>query len=128
MSAAPGPWGGVPPVQTGSMLQPHRGAVILTLGILGLIVCFICGIFAWVMGNRDLRLMNAGQMDPSGRGTTQAGQILGIVSTILGGIGLVIGLIWIVFVLIIGIGAAASAARSSQGSSSSSTTTTSPSR
>jgi len=63
-------------------LQPHRGVMILVLGILGIVCCFICGIVAWVMGNNDLRDMDAGIMDPSGRGLTQAGKICGIVSIV----------------------------------------------
>jgi len=64
-------------------LRPHRGGTVLVLGILGLVVCFICGIIAWVMGNEDLRQMKAGRMDPSGRSNTQAGRICGMISTIL---------------------------------------------
>ena len=65
------------------LLKPHRGVVILTLGILGFSVCIVCGIIAWVMGNNDLREMRAGTMDPSGQGLTQAGRICGMVSVIL---------------------------------------------
>ena len=64
-------------------LAPHRGGVILALGILGLVCCFICGIIAWVMGNNDLREMAAGRMDRSGQGMTQAGKICGMISVIL---------------------------------------------
>jgi hypothetical protein len=65
--------------------KPHRGGTILTLGILAIVCnfCFIPGICAWTMGNSDLNAMRAGQMDPSGRGLTQAGQIMGIIGTIL---------------------------------------------
>jgi hypothetical protein len=66
--------------------RPHRGAAILTLGILSLVMMFPCaplGIFAWVMGGNDLSEMRRGQMDRSGEGLTQAGRILGIVSTVL---------------------------------------------
>ena len=42
------------------MMKPHRGGVILALGILGLLVCAILGIFAWIMGNNDLAEMRAG--------------------------------------------------------------------
>jgi hypothetical protein len=66
--------------------RPHRGAAILTLGILSLIMMFPCaplGIFAWVMGSNDLTEMRRGQMDNSGEGLTQAGRILGMVSTCL---------------------------------------------
>ncbi len=74
-------------------LKPHRGGVVLALGILGIVVCFICGIIAWVMGNNDLREMAAGTMDPAGRGLTQAGKICGMISVILAIVGL---FIWIV--------------------------------
>ncbi|KPK81369.1 MAG: hypothetical protein AMJ81_10650 [Phycisphaerae bacterium SM23_33] len=60
-------------------VRPHRGAVVLTLGILGIVPCFICGIVAWVLGNTDLREMRAGRMDPAGEGMTRAGKICGIV-------------------------------------------------
>ncbi len=77
----------VSPVGVGGVpqrpLKPHRGGVILALGILGIVVCFICGIIAWVEGNSDLREMNAGLMDPSGRGLTQAGKICGMTGVIL---------------------------------------------
>ena len=68
------------PVQS---VAPHRGVLILVLGILGIVCCFICGIIAWVMGNNDMRQMDAGRMDQTGRGITQAGKICGIVGIIL---------------------------------------------
>ena len=84
-------------------LKAHRGTTVLVLGILGLVVCVICGIIAWVMGKNDLREMDEGIMDPSGRGTTNAGKICGMISVILACVG--IG-IWLL-VVIIGVGAAA---------------------
>jgi len=60
--------------------QAHRGDAVLVLGIIGLMFCCILGIIAWVMGNNDLRQMDAGRMDPTGRSITNAGRILGIVS------------------------------------------------
>ncbi len=74
-------------------LAPHRGVLILVLGILGIVCCFIFGIIAWVMGNNDLREIDAGRMDPSGRGLTQAGKICGMVGVILTIVGIVIQLI-----------------------------------
>src|SRR5262249_23744110 len=50
----------------------HRGALVLTLGILSLAVCGFLGPVAWIMGNNDLAAMRAGRMDPSGEGITQA--------------------------------------------------------
>ncbi len=74
-------------------VAPHRGVLILVLGILGIVCCFICGIIAWVMGNNDLREIDACRMDPSGRGLTQAGKICGMVGVILAIVGIVIQLI-----------------------------------
>jgi hypothetical protein len=45
------------------------------------------------MGNNDLREIDAGSMDPSGRGLTQAGKICGMVGVILAIVGIVIQLI-----------------------------------
>jgi hypothetical protein len=81
--------GGQPPVETvqaypvGQPMRPHRGVLVLVFGILGLVCCMIFGIVAWVMGSSDLREMDAGRMDPSGRGLTQAGKICGIISVVL---------------------------------------------
>jgi hypothetical protein len=74
--------------------------MILVFGILGLIVCFPFGIVAWVMGNTDLKAMDAGTMDPGGRGTTQAGKIIGIVTTILTVLSIIIGIFFFAVALI----------------------------
>jgi hypothetical protein len=74
-------------------LKPHRGVMVLVFGILGLVVCVILGIVAWVMGKNDLREMDAGLMDPAGRGLTQAGKICGMISVILALVGLAIWLL-----------------------------------
>ncbi|MHC4086067.1 MAG: hypothetical protein ACYSWZ_23785 [Planctomycetota bacterium] len=79
---------------TGQSLTPHRGVLILVLGILGILCCFICGIVAWVMGNGDLKEMAAGRMDPTGEGLTKAGKICGIVSVVLLIVGIILNLIF----------------------------------
>jgi hypothetical protein len=44
--------------------EPHRGVLILVLGVLGLMLgCGIISIFAWIMGRNDLALMQSGRMD-----------------------------------------------------------------
>jgi hypothetical protein len=78
--------------------------MVLVFGILGLVVCVILGIVAWVMGKNDLREMDAGLMDPAGRGLTQAGKICGMISVILALVGLAIWLL----VALLGGGAAMS--------------------
>ncbi len=85
-----------PPVS--APLRPHRGILILVLGILGLILCPPFGIAAWLMGNSDLREIRQGYMDPSGEGLTQGGRICGIVGTILFVVGILIsGLLLLMF-------------------------------
>jgi hypothetical protein len=86
-------------------MKPHRGTLILIFGILGLVVCAPLAIAAWVMGSGDLKQMDAGTMDPSGRGNTQAGKICGIIGTIL----MIIGVI--VFGILFTIGFAAALAQ-----------------
>ncbi|HXG12972.1 MAG TPA: MJ0042-type zinc finger domain-containing protein [Gemmataceae bacterium] len=74
--------------------EPHRGTLVLVLGILSLVAAglffLFCwalglplGIAAWVIGHRDLKKMQANLMDPEGRGLTQGGWICGIIGTIL---------------------------------------------
>ena len=72
-------------------MKPHRGTLILVLGILSLVGCgILTGIPAWVMGNSDLKDIDGGTMDPTGRGVTNAGKILGMISTILFIVGIVV--------------------------------------
>jgi hypothetical protein len=79
-------------------MKTHRGTLILVFGILGLLICGPLGIAAWIMGGNDLKEMDAGTMDPAGRGNTQAGKICGMIATILMIIGLVIGILMVAFV------------------------------
>ncbi|HKO36163.1 MAG TPA: hypothetical protein VJV21_06765 [Pyrinomonadaceae bacterium] len=62
-------------------MRPHRGSTVLVYGILGIVVCQLLAIAAWRMGTDDLRDMEFGQMDPSGRDLTNAGRVLGMVGT-----------------------------------------------
>jgi hypothetical protein len=72
-------------------MKPHRGTLILILAIASLLFCgFFTGIPAWIMANADLKEMDAGAMDPSGRSTTNAGKVCGIIGTILSAISIVV--------------------------------------
>jgi hypothetical protein len=85
-------------------MKPHRATLILVLGIIGLVTsCFPLGIAAWVMGNNDLKEIDAGTMDPSGRSTTNAGRICGMIATIL----FVVGLVIVIAVFALGVAGAA---------------------
>lgn len=90
----------VSPLGPQRTLKAHRGGAVLALGILGLVVCFLLGVIAWVMANTDLRQMDLGLMDPAGRSMTQAGKVCGIVSVVLALVPLCIGLLALVAVII----------------------------
>ena len=65
-------------------VHPHRGGLILILGLLGFIMtCPIFSLMAWVMGSHDLAEMRAGRMDKSGEGLTQVGRVLGMILSLL---------------------------------------------
>ena len=67
-----------------SDVQPHRGTLILVLGVLSLVLAciplagWILGGISMTMGANDSRLMDQRVMDRSGRAMTRAGQICGI--------------------------------------------------
>jgi len=84
------------------MLRPHRGAVILAFGILGLVVCQLFGVAAWVMADNDLKEMRRGYMDPSGRDLTNVGRILGMVATALMAIPLLFVILFLVLSIVAG--------------------------
>ncbi|MEO0649223.1 MAG: DUF4190 domain-containing protein [Planctomycetota bacterium] len=60
-------------------MRPHRGTTILVLGILSLVCCGLIGVAPWMMGKDDLEAMQSGQMDPEGKGLTEAGRIIGAI-------------------------------------------------
>jgi hypothetical protein len=78
---------------------PHRGTLILILGILGFVMCgCFTALPAWIMGQSDLKQMRAGIMDNSGYSLTMAGMVLGIIQCILCVLAIVIyALIFAVF-------------------------------
>jgi len=93
MDATP-PLPNYPPPPPRPDYRPHRGPLILVLGILSLMMCGLLGIAAWIMGNNDLQEIRAGRMDPEGEGLTNAGRIMGM-------IGLLLTLIPLLFLMVI---------------------------
>lgn len=68
----------------GTYHLPHRGAIVLMLGVLTwFLQCPLFGLAAWLMGSRDLGEMRAGRMDPAGEGLTQVGRILGMIHVLV---------------------------------------------
>jgi predicted Zn finger-like uncharacterized protein len=77
-------------------LTPHRGDTIQLLGILSFfLVPHVLGPMAWIMGNGDLREMDAGRMDPAGRKSTETGRLCGKISTIIHVSLLALGLLFV---------------------------------
>ncbi len=75
---------GTQSTEQANYMKPHRGGLILVLGLAGLLaVCPVAAIFAWTMGAADLRQMRQGRMDPEGLGITKGGMILGMVISII---------------------------------------------
>jgi hypothetical protein len=82
-----------------------KATTVLILGILGIVVCGFIAPFAWRMGKRTVDEIDASQGRLGGRGSAQAGYILGLIGTVLLGLGL---LFLVVVVVIAIIGAATS--------------------
>jgi hypothetical protein len=76
--------------------EPHRGNIVLPLGIVGLIAALlpppftllglVLSITAWVMAQRDLQRMTMGEMDSRGREPTVTGLLCGRIGTVIGGL------------------------------------------
>jgi hypothetical protein len=68
--------------------------LILTYALLGLFLCFPFGIAAWSMASEDLREMDAGLMDPTGRSLTSSGHSVAVLGTILWIVGILLYFLW----------------------------------
>lgn len=77
----PNPYG-APPVGFGVPEHP-QATTVLILGILGLVLCSVLSPFAWVMGNRVVREIDASAGRLGGRSLANAGRICGIIGTVL---------------------------------------------
>jgi uncharacterized membrane protein YjgN (DUF898 family) len=86
------------PTDSGQYPEASQATTVLVLGILGIVICGILAPFAWVMGNRELEAIDAGRRPPDQRSTANAGRILGIIGTVLLGIGIVFLIFWLLLV------------------------------
>lgn len=78
------------PSESGSYPEASQATTVLVLGIIAIVLCQFLGPVAWVMGNNELAAIDAGRRAPENRGTANAGRILGIISTVLLAIGVVL--------------------------------------
>jgi len=81
-----------------------KATTAMVLGILSLVICGLIGPFAWSMGRRTVREIDASNGQLGGRGQAQAGFICGIISTVLLGLGLIV----VVLIVVIGIASSSS--------------------
>ena len=71
-----------------------QATTAMILGILGLVLCGVIGPFAWVIGSKAVKEIDANPSAYSGRSEANAGKIMGIIGTALLGLSVVfIGLI-----------------------------------
>ena len=80
--------------------RPEGATTILVMGILGLILCPILGIIAWLQGNSYLESCRTAGVEPEG--TAVAGRICGIIATVLMILSIVVGIL----MTVLGIGGA----------------------
>lgn len=71
--------------------EASQATTILILGILGLVVCGLLGPVAWYMGNQELAAIDAGRRPAEGRSNANIGRILGMVTSGLMILGIVVG-------------------------------------
>jgi len=76
-----------------------KATTVLVLGILSLAVCSLLGPFAWVMGRRVVKEIDASGGRLGGRGAATAGWICGLIATIL----ILVSLLFFVFVIVVSV-------------------------
>jgi hypothetical protein len=91
------PWQSTPGV------EHPQGTTILVLGILSIVVCGFLGPFAWNMGNKTLREMDANPgVVYSNRGNITAGRICGMIGCALMVLQVLFFIVWLVLLARIG--------------------------
>lgn len=77
-----------------------RATTVLVLGVLSVVLCQVLGPFAWVIGKRTVSEIDASQGRYGGRGSAQAGYILGVVGSVLLGLA-VLYLVFMILLLVV---------------------------
>jgi len=96
----PYPPQGFPP---GGYAPEHpKATTSMVLGILGVVICGVIAPFAWRMGKQTVDEIDRSNGQLGGRGQAQAGYVLGIIGTVLLGI----GLLFIVLVVVLALAGA----------------------
>jgi len=81
------------PTESTPYPEASQASTALVLSIIGLICCQVLGIVAWVMANNELEGIKAGRRNPANEGTASAARVIGIVCTVLLGIGILVAIL-----------------------------------
>lgn len=76
--------------------EKSQATLALILGIVGLIACTIVSPVAWVIGNNEVKAIDAGRRAPDGRQMATIGKVLGIIGTIMLGLAVVLVIILVI--------------------------------
>jgi hypothetical protein len=86
-----------PPLPPAPASASNQAITALAVGILGVICCGLLAPVAWYLGTAEERAIREGRSPATGQGMATAGKILGIIGTVLLVIGLLFGVLWILF-------------------------------
>ncbi|HSJ82976.1 MAG TPA: hypothetical protein VLA91_04090 [Acidimicrobiia bacterium] len=78
------------PAESTPYPEASQASTALVLSIIGLICCQVLGVVAWVMANNELEGIKTGRRNPENEGTASAARIIGIVCTVLLGLGILV--------------------------------------
>jgi len=81
------------PTESTPYPEASQASTALVLSIIGLICCQVLGVVAWVMANNELEGIKTGRRNPANEGTASAARIIGIVCTVLLGIGILVAIL-----------------------------------
>jgi len=98
-SAAPqDPFAPPPPPNEPGRPNAEGAIPALILGIIGLVFCPLVAPFAWFLGRKAERIVDASNGTLAGRGEATAGKILGIVACVL----MILGIILLIVLIAVG--------------------------
>lgn len=97
-AATDDPFAAPPPANEPGRRNAEGAIPALILGIVGLVFCPLVAPFAWFLGRKAERLVDASNGTLSGRGEATAGKILGIVACVL----MIVGIVLLIVLIAVG--------------------------